>query len=75
MYGDADPLDKTQWISFAYSTPKDERYWSEKTGICYNMYSGVNIKFLVAQTGEKTNPQFKIISALAEIITSDWSSK
>ncbi len=33
--------------------------------------SGIDVKFLVVRTGEKANPQNKIISALTEVVTSD----
>lgn len=36
-------------------------------------HAGLNIQLLVASSGERTNPQNKIVSALAEIVTSDWS--
>jgi hypothetical protein len=34
---------------------------------------GLNIQFLVSYSGERSNPQNKIVSALAEIVTSDWT--
>jgi hypothetical protein len=34
---------------------------------------GLNIQFLVSYSGERSNPQNKIVTALAEIITSDWT--
>lgn len=89
IYGDADPLDITQWFQISYSQPSDTRQWVDKTATCNNIFSGIfnfsyfvthswemiglNIKFLVSYSGERSNPQNKIVSALAEVITSDWA--
>lgn len=75
VYGDADPLDATQWSEIAYSDPLPTRIWNDKTSTCSGMYSGINLKFLIASSGEKLNPQNKIVSALAELVTSDWVFK
>ena len=40
MYGDADPLDLTQWSRVTHSIPADMRTWSEKTSTCSNMFNG-----------------------------------
>lgn len=72
IYGDADPLDPSQWLAATYSQPSDSRTWNDQTATCSNVYSGLNVQFLVASTGERANAQNKIVSALAEIVTSDW---
>ena len=33
------------------------------------------MKFLVAATGEKLNPQSKIVAAIAELVVSDWTMR
>ena len=33
------------------------------------------MKFLVAATGEKINPQSKIVAAIAELVVSDWTAR
>eukprot|EP00981_Chlorochromonas_danica_P014722 scaffold8708_cov179-Ochromonas_danica.AAC.3 len=63
IYGDADPLDVSQWFAMSSSVPTDSRAWSDR----------VNIQFLVSYQGERSNPQNKIIAALAEVVTSDWT--
>jgi hypothetical protein len=73
LYGDADPLDVNQWFELSYSKPSDSRQWNDKTSTCTNVYSGLNLQFLISSTGEKSNPQNKIVAALAEIVTSDWT--
>lgn len=72
VFGDADPLDVTQWSQIGYSDPQPTRIWNDKTSTCSSMYSGINVKFLVTSSGEKMNPQNKIVAALAELVTSDW---
>lgn len=37
--------------------------------------SGLNVQFLVAATGEKLNPQNKIVAARAELVVSDWTMR
>ncbi|KAJ1423920.1 hypothetical protein B484DRAFT_420549 [Ochromonadaceae sp. CCMP2298] len=71
-YGDASPLDVGQWTQIAYSAPTDLRAWSEATSTCSDMFSGLNIEFLVAFTGSRSNPQNKIVSSRAEIVTDDF---
>lgn len=36
-------------------------------------YTGLEIQFLVAATGSKSNPQNKIISSLAQVTTGEWT--
>lgn len=43
IYGDADPLDVTQWFSLAYSKPTDSRTWNDETSTCSNVFSGKSI--------------------------------
>lgn len=40
MYGDADPLDKDQWLQLSISFPTDTRQWNDKTSTCTNVFSG-----------------------------------
>jgi hypothetical protein len=37
--------------------------------------AGMEIQFLVARTGSKSNPQNKIISSLAQVTAGDWIMK
>lgn len=39
-YGDADPLDITQWQRVTYTVPTDSRVWNDETATCSNVYSG-----------------------------------
>ncbi len=40
--------------------------WNDLTGTCTGFPTGLNIRFLVSHSGEKANPQNKIISAAYE---------
>lgn len=93
IYGDADPLDSSQWLQLTPSIPTDFRQWNDKTSTCKNVFSGklfarlfvafniiiytmnggLNVQFLISFTGERSNPQNKIVSASAEVVTSDWT--
>jgi hypothetical protein len=72
IYGDADPLDLSQWFAMSYTIPQDARTWNDETSTCSNVYANMNLQFLIALSAEKTSPQYKIVAALAEVTTSDW---
>lgn len=74
IFGNADPLDVSQWSTFTVRDSTVNRNWDAKTGICSTMKTGLAYKFLVASAGEKEFPQNKIIAGEVEIITSDWYS-
>jgi hypothetical protein len=40
IYGNADPLDITQWLPITLTVPSDARSWNDKTGTCSNAYTG-----------------------------------
>jgi hypothetical protein len=69
--GNADPLDKSQWIAINKLASAPTRVYSEATGLCTGMPTGLAYKFLVATVGEKSFPQNKIISAQVEVIYSN----
>ena len=75
VYGNADPLDKNQWIAISQPVLGAARVWNDITGTCLNMVSGLHFKFVVAKTGEKSNPQNKIVSAQASYSMRDWVSR
>eukprot|EP00602_Paraphysomonas_sp_CaronLab_P009931 CAMPEP_0185036376 /NCGR_PEP_ID=MMETSP1103-20130426/29281_1 /TAXON_ID=36769 /ORGANISM="Paraphysomonas bandaiensis, Strain Caron Lab Isolate" /LENGTH=686 /DNA_ID=CAMNT_0027573895 /DNA_START=94 /DNA_END=2154 /DNA_ORIENTATION=+ len=73
-FGNADPLDVNQWFALSVDNPSvlvSNRRWTESSGVCSSMITGVNYKFLVTYAGEKGNPQNKIVSAMVEYKTSD----
>jgi hypothetical protein len=72
IYGDADPLDMSQWFPYATNFPTDARTWNDETSTCSNVYAGLSVQFLVANSAERANPQRKIVAALVEVVTSDW---
>lgn len=71
-FGNADPLDPSQWIAIKKRASAPTRAWSATAGVCTGMPSGLSYKFLVAAAGEKAFPQNKIISAEVEVIYSNW---
>ena len=74
IYGNADPLDASQWMPLFTTIPtstSSPRRFNPVTGVCTNFYTSLNYQFLVAYTGEKLNPQNKIIAATAQLTTSD----
>ena len=41
IFGNSDPLDISQWYKLTLTAPStSNRAWDDKTGICYNMFSG-----------------------------------
>jgi len=76
IYGNADPLDINQWLEFDVITPTLSSSWDDTNGICSGAITGIEYKFLVTQTGEKTHPQNKIIAAYAAFTSTDltWTS-
>lgn len=74
IFGNADPLDVSQWISLNVRTSTAVREWDSLTGICKGMVSGVAYKFLTSAQGELLYPQNKILAAEVEYVTSDWHS-
>jgi hypothetical protein len=71
IFGNADPLDINQWLELISSVPVPTRTFDRSTGICSNMFTGLNYKFLVSKSGERINPQNKIVAAIAEVTTGD----
>ena len=72
-FGNADPLDTTQWIAIKKrSSSATTRTWSDSKGTCTGMPTGLSYKFLVAAAGEKAFPQNKIISAEVEVIYTNF---
>lgn len=75
IFGNADPLDVDQWLSIEKTTAATtDAYtgsvsWTDATSTCTGFPTGLNIRLLVAYSGEKTNPQNKIISASYEYTT------
>lgn len=72
IYGNADPLDYKQWLEMKVTLPIVPRQWNADTNTCQNMLSGLQYEFLISNTGEKRNPQSKIISVSVSVISSDW---
>lgn len=74
-YGNADPLDDSQWSSLAYSTTSPTRQWSSVSSTCSGLVTTLQYEFLVAKSGERANPQNKIVSSSVSLVASDWTSR
>lgn len=72
QYGNADPMDSTQWLSISSPSSLTSRIWDEAASTCRNMYSGLSYEFLIAKTGERAFPQNKVIAGRVQYIESDW---
>jgi hypothetical protein len=63
IFGNADPLDVTQWLPLDTSLTSATYLWDDKAGTCSNLITSVNYRFLVAEVGKANNPQRKIVAA------------
>ena len=63
IFGNADPLDYTQWLALDQTFGTNTYAWDDTTGSCRDFYTSLEYKFLTANVGSKSNPQNKIIAA------------
>lgn len=63
VFGNADPLDVSQWLSLDTSLTSATYLWDDTAGVCYNLITSINYRFLTADVGKSNNPQKKIIAA------------
>jgi hypothetical protein len=63
IFGNADPLDMSQWLALEKTTGTPTYTWDAALGICYGFYAAIHYRFLVADVGAQGNPQKKIIAA------------
>merc|ERR1711998_691231 len=66
IFGNADPLDYTQWLKIALETTNTVPSYKVASRTCDDMITSLHYKFLVAYVGSETNPQAKIIGAQVE---------
>ncbi|CAM9292145.1 unnamed protein product, partial [Hapterophycus canaliculatus] len=71
-YGNADPLDVSQWVESPFSSSTDTASWDDESGVCSSMVSTLEYRILYAPVGSKANSQNKIVSAAARYGKSDW---
>eukprot|EP01138_Halocafeteria_seosinensis_P006267 gb/GECG01006408.1/.p1 GENE.gb/GECG01006408.1/~~gb/GECG01006408.1/.p1 ORF type:complete len:718 (+),score=67.63 gb/GECG01006408.1/:1-2154(+) len=74
IFGNADPAAPFQWMPIAFPTaaPSTANF-DDNTATCIDKASGISIEFLVAQVGEKDNPQFKIVSVRTSVLKDSWT--
>ncbi|CAM9689480.1 unnamed protein product, partial [Scytosiphon promiscuus] len=56
-YGNADPLDMSQWVELPFSSSADTASWDDESGVCSSMVSTLEYRILYATVGSKANPQ------------------
>lgn len=74
IFGNADPLDPTQWLDITVkpaAAGQDAAQWRELEGVCLFAITSMNYRFLWAFVGARDNPQPKIIAARLEFGTED----
>jgi Protein of unknown function (DUF1619) len=72
-YGNADPADATQWFAAEIGAVSRNAGWQESTGTCKNVTSALEWRLLWSDTGSKSNPQSRILSADVPYTISDWT--
>lgn len=63
IFGNADPLDASQWLVLDQALGTSTSSWDEQRGVCRDMYAALHFRFLTAQVGSAGNPQNKVIAA------------
>lgn len=71
MFGNADPLDVSQWLQARVVGLSTTPTLSSDTRLCSNLVTSLQFRFLTAKVGELGNPQMKIIGAEIEYVTED----
>jgi len=71
MFGNADPLQTSQWLSISASAASAAPVWDASTLTCQGAAVGFNLQLLHSPVGEVGNPQKKIIAAAASFTTAD----
>jgi hypothetical protein len=71
MFGNADPLQTTQWLTISASAASAAPVWDASTLTCQGAIVGLNLQLLHAPVGEVNNPQRKIIAAASSFLTAD----
>merc|ERR1719217_682750 len=63
MFGNADPLDTSQWLQARVVDVSTTPTLSTDQRLCSNLITSLHYRFLTARVGEVGNPQNKIIGA------------
>lgn len=62
-FGNADPLDTSQWTAVSISKGTPTALWQDDLGLCSDFFSIMHYRFLLADVGSYDNPQTKIMAA------------
>ena len=63
IFGNADPLDVSQWLEIDIKSDALTTSWDDSIGVCTDLPTSINYKFLTTPAGSVSSPQNKIISA------------
>ena len=63
IFGNADPLDISQWLEIDVQSDAITTLWDDTLGVCVDLPTSINYKFLTTPAGSVSAPQNKIISA------------
>uniref|UniRef100_A0A7S3K434 Tectonic domain-containing protein n=1 Tax=Aureoumbra lagunensis TaxID=44058 RepID=A0A7S3K434_9STRA len=73
IFGNADPLDISQWLQITVKAPQNTAVWRERTGVCESAITSMNFRFLWSYVGAKDNPQPKIVAARLDFSKEDFA--
>lgn len=73
IFGNADPAAPFQWMPIEFPTSTPSTSFSQAATTCSGIVSGLKIEFLIAQVGEKNNPQYKIASVRTSRLEDTWT--
>lgn len=71
LFGNADPLDASQWVNVDVQPTIDAAAWQERTWTCENAVTSMNYRFIWGYVGSRSNPQAKIIAVRLDFGKSD----
>ncbi|CAM9539622.1 unnamed protein product, partial [Heterosigma akashiwo] len=72
-FGNADPLDASQWVDIHISKGSLSQSWDARTRTCVGLFANVEHRFLTADVGGYDNPQRKIVAAQVLYGKEDWT--
>ena len=65
IFGNADPLDSSQWIQMTFEEVADAPTFDDKERACSSLTTSLHYEVLVAHVGSVGNPQAKVVGARA----------
>lgn len=75
MLGNAEPRYTGNWTTVVESGTAPTASWLSSVSTCSSIVSGIEIDFVVANTGERVSPQAAIIGAQVSYVSESWAFK